>query len=116
MRRSKRCPSSSMCRYAPSKVATVTGARSVRKLIPCSGRAVVIPQQPTQPLAATNVGAPERAGPWRDQVVAEPLMVPLPMVVRYELVEDADQAPFPEENQAVETLHAKRAHEPFRVV
>jgi len=35
---------------------------------------------------------------WRDQVVAEPLMVPLPMVVGHELVEDADQAPFPEEN------------------
>ena len=56
--------------------------RGVRKLIPCSGRAVVILQQPTQPLAATNVGAPERAGPWSDQVVAEPLMVSLPVVVR----------------------------------
>src|SRR5947208_623867 len=33
-------------------------------------------------LAATNVGAPERAGPWSDQVVAEPLMVSLPVVVR----------------------------------
>src|SRR2546426_6878843 len=90
-------------------------SRSVRKLIPCSGRAVVIPQQPTQPLAATNVGAPERAGPWRDQVVAEPLMVPLPVVVRHELVEHAQQAPFPEENQAVQTLLANRAHEPLRV-
>src|SRR2546422_11326732 len=56
--------------------------RGVRKLVPCSGRAVVILQQPTQPLAATNVGAPERAGPWSDQVVAEPLMVSLPVVVR----------------------------------
>jgi hypothetical protein len=37
------------------------------------------------------------------------------MVVRYELVEDADQAPFPEKNPAVETLLANRAHEPFRV-
>ncbi len=82
--------------------------RSVRKLIPWSGRAVVIPQQPTQPLAATNVnvGAPERAGLGRDQVVAEPLMVPLPVVVRHELVEHAQQAPFPEENQAVQTLLA----------
>src|SRR5882724_10140908 len=90
-------------------------ARSVRKLIPCSGRTVVVPQQPAQPLAATNVRAIARERFWRDQVVAEPLMVPLPMVVGHELVEDADQAPFPEENQAVETLLANRAHEPFRV-
>ena len=72
-------------------------------------------KSPAQPLAATNVSAIARERLWRDQVVAEPLMVPLPMVVRYELVEDADQAPFPEENQAVETLLANRAHEPFRV-
>jgi hypothetical protein len=42
-------------------------------------------------------------------------MVPLPVVVRHELVEHSDQAPFPEENQAIETLLANRAHEPFRV-
>jgi hypothetical protein len=42
-------------------------------------------------------------------------MVPLPMVVRHELVEGAEQATFPEEDQAVETLLADRAHEPFRV-
>jgi len=76
---------------------------------------MVVPQQPAQPLAATNVSAIARERCWRDQVVAEPLMVPLPMVVRYELVEDADQAPFPEENQAIETLLANRAYEPFRV-
>src|SRR5437867_12938366 len=80
-----------------------------------SGRAVVVAQQPAQPLVAANVGADERAGPCRDQSVTEPLMVPLPMVVRYELVEDADQAPFPEKNQAVETLPANRVPEPFRV-
>src|SRR5436309_7123615 len=89
--------------------------RSVRKLIPCSGRAVLVPQEPAQPLAATNVSAIARKRFWRDQVVPEPLMIPLSMVVGYELVEDTDQAPFPEENQAVETLLANRAHEPFRV-
>src|SRR5438093_6622378 len=103
--------------YFASDVVRLSGpdARSVRILIPCSGRAVVVPQKPAQPLAATNVSAIARERFWRDQVVAEPLMVPLPMVVRYELVEDADQAPFPEKNQAVETLLANRAHEPFRV-
>ena len=35
--------------------------RTVRKLIPCSGRAMVVAQQPTQPLATMNVGAPEAA-------------------------------------------------------
>src|SRR5439155_26532449 len=79
------------------------------------GRAVVVAQQPPQPLAAANLGAPERAGLWRDQLVAEPLMVSLPVVVRQELVEGAEQATFPEEDQAVETLLADRAPEPFRV-
>jgi len=64
---------------------------------------MVVPQQPAQPLAATNVSAIARERFWRDQVIAEPLMV---LVVRHELVEDADQAPFPEKNQAVETLLA----------
>jgi hypothetical protein len=42
-------------------------------------------------------------------------MISLPMVVRHELVEGAEQATSPEEDQAVETLLADRAHEPFRV-
>src|SRR5438046_2740558 len=39
-------------------------APSVRKLIPCSGRAVVVPQEPAQPLAATNVSAIARERFW----------------------------------------------------
>ena len=42
-------------------------------------------------------------------------MVSLAMVVRHELLEHAQQAPFPEDNQAVQTLLANRPHEPFRV-
>jgi hypothetical protein len=71
-------------------------ARSVRKLIPCSGRAVVVSQQPTQPLTAPNGGAPERAGLGRGQLIAEALMVPLPVLVLHKLVEGAEQPPFPE--------------------
>ena len=63
-------------------------ARSVRKLRPCSGCAVVVPQQTAQPLTATHAGAPERAGLGHNQLVAEPLMVSLQMVVCHELVED----------------------------
>jgi predicted RNA binding protein YcfA (HicA-like mRNA interferase family) len=47
--------------------------------------------------AATYVNAPEWASLGRDQLIAEPLMVPLPMVVRHDLVEGAEQATFPEE-------------------
>src|SRR5437867_10757201 len=98
-------------------VAPVGLPRSVRKLIawPGSGRAAVVSQQPAQPLAATHVGAPERADLWCDQLVAEPLMVPLPMVVRHELVDGAEQPTFPEEDQAVQTLRPDRAHEALRV-
>jgi hypothetical protein len=37
-------------------------------------------------------------------------MVPLPVVVRHELVEGAEQPTFPEEDQTIETLLAYRAH------
>lgn len=62
--------------------------RSVRKLIPCSGRPMVVPKQPAQPFAATHVGGRGKAGLGRDQLVAEPLMVSLPVVVCDELVEE----------------------------
>lgn len=42
-------------------------------------------------------------------------MVALAVVVRQELVDCVAQAPFPEENQPVETLFANGAHKPFRV-
>jgi hypothetical protein len=61
-----------------------------------------------------NVGALERSGLWRDQLVAERLMVPLRVVVRDELVEGAAQATFPEDDESVETLRTDRAREPFR--
>jgi hypothetical protein len=76
---------------------------------------MVVPQQPAPPLAATHVGAPERASLGRDQLVPEPLRVPRPVGVRDELVEGAAQPTLPEEGEAVETRLADRAHEPFRV-
>jgi hypothetical protein len=42
-------------------------------------------------------------------------MVPLPMVVRHELVEGPEQATYPEKDQAIETLPADRAHKALRV-
>jgi hypothetical protein len=40
----------------------------------------------------------------RDQLVAEPLMVPLPMVVSHELVEGAEQPALSEHDETIETL------------
>jgi hypothetical protein len=68
---------------------------------------VVVPQQPAKPLTATNGGAPEGAALGRDQLVAEPLMVPLPMVVRHELIEGAEQATLAEEDEVVQTDRSK---------
>jgi hypothetical protein len=39
-------------------------------------------------------------------------MVPLPVVVRHELVKGVEQPPLPEQDQTIETLLADRAHEP----
>ena len=41
-------------------------------------------------------------------------MVSLPVIVRHELVEGAEQPPLPKQDQTIETLRADRAHEPFR--
>jgi len=51
---------------------------------------VVVPQQTAQPLAPADGGAENRAWLRQDQLVAEPLMVPLPVVVRHELVERSE--------------------------
>src|SRR5262245_65166784 len=80
-----------------------------------SGGALVITQQPAQSLPATYVGAREQFRPWHDQVVPEPLMVPLPMVVRHKLVDHTPEALLPEQNQTIQALLANRPHEPLRV-
>jgi hypothetical protein len=64
---------------------------------------------------ATHLGGPERAGLADDQLVAEPLMVPLAVVVCHERIEGAEQPTFSEEDGAVETLLADGAHKSFRV-
>jgi hypothetical protein len=62
------------------------------------------PHEPAQPLAAIHEGVPDGAGLGCDQHVAEPLMIPLPVVARDELVEGAEQATLPEHDQAVRHL------------
>jgi hypothetical protein len=74
---SSRLPRSPRPVGSPDPPACSDAERSVRKLRPCSSRAVVVPQQSAQPLTATHLGVPERAGLADDQLVAEPLMVPL---------------------------------------
>ena len=65
---------------------------------------MVVAQQPAQPVSAADLGPAARRDFRDDQRIAESLMVPLPMVVRHELVEGAEQPTLPEEDQAVETL------------
>ncbi len=62
---------------------------------------MVVAQQPAQPLAAPKVGTVGRRGLGRNQLVAEPLMVPLSVVVRYELIEGAEQPALAEQDQTV---------------
>ena len=41
---------------------------------------------------------------WRDQLIAESLMVPLAVIVRYKLLDDVAQTSLAEENHSTETL------------
>src|SRR5438874_1077516 len=52
---------------------------------------------------------------WRDQLIAESLMVPFAMIVRHKLIDDVAQTSLTEDNHPIETLFANRAHEPLRV-
>src|SRR5262249_34411492 len=91
--------------------------RSVRKLIRSSDsrRAVVVPQQPAQSVPTPNLRPASTCGFRGDQLIPEPLMVPLPVIVRHELVEGAKQPTLAEQDQAVETLCSDRAHKALRV-
>ena len=51
---------------------------------------MVVLQEPAQPFAATNVDTLARAALRRDQLIVEPLMVSLPVVVRHVLIEGAE--------------------------
>jgi hypothetical protein len=72
-------------------------------------------QQPAQPVPTADLGPASGRGGRGDQRIPEPLMVSLPVIVRHELVEGAEQPTLPKQDQAVETLFSDRAHEPFCV-
>src|SRR5262249_48764130 len=50
---------------------------------------------------------------WRNQLIAESLMVPFAVIVRHKLVDDVAQTSLPEENHRIETFFADRALEPY---
>jgi hypothetical protein len=52
---------------------------------------------------------------WRDQSIAESLVVPLAVIVRHKLVDNVAQTSLPEENESIETLFADRTHKPLCV-
>jgi hypothetical protein len=72
---------------------------------------VVVAQEPAQSLTTPDPGTTREDDFRHDQRIAESLMVPLPMVVRHELVQGAEQPALPEQDQAVQTLLPDRAHE-----
>src|SRR5262245_57399652 len=76
---------------------------------------MVVPQQPAQPVPTADLRPARDSGSRGNQRTPEPLLVPLPMVVRHVLVEGAEQPPLPEEDQTIEALLADRAHEPLGV-
>jgi hypothetical protein len=47
---------------------------------------------------------------WRDQFIAESLVVPLAVVVRHKLVDSVAQTSLPEENESIETLFGCRSY------
>jgi hypothetical protein len=57
---------------------------------------------------AANADAKPSPGRWHDQPVAEPLVVPLPVVVRRELIERPDGVVFAEQDQPAQALLANR--------
>jgi hypothetical protein len=76
------------------------------------GRAVVVPQQPAQPVPAADLGPASVRGCRGDQLIPEPLMVPLPVVVRHELVEGAEQRRSP--NRIRRSKHPSRIERTIR--
>src|SRR5215204_4764603 len=78
----------------------------------CSG---VVIQQPTETLVSTHSTDRPFRGLALDQVVVQPLMIPLAMVVGDEFRDCASMMALAEQNQAVQTLLFDRADEPFGV-
>ena len=64
-----------------------TLGRTVRKVVPRSGRLIVVAEQAAQAVAATNSGATDRPRSWCNQIVAETLVILLLVVVHDELFE-----------------------------
>lgn len=83
----------------------------------CSLRrgAVVIIEQPTEPLPPTDGTAGARSWQLIDQLVVQPLVVPLAVIVRHKVSKRLPKVAFSERNHAVKAFLSNRAHEPLRI-
>src|SRR5262252_7265346 len=80
-----------------------------------SRRSGVVVQQPTETLLPANATDAVPRTSTLNQLVAQPLMIPLAMIVRDILGDGSSQMALAERNQAIETFFFDRAHEAFRV-
>ena len=80
-----------------------------------SSRASLIIKEPAEPLTTPNPLAANRRRPAVDEFVAEPLVIPLPVVMRDELGDRPAEITFTERDHPVEALVLDRAREALRV-
>ena len=73
-------------------------------------------QHPAEPVGAVDcTDGRSRTIIGLDQAIIEPLVIPLPVVMRGELASRSPKRPFSEEDHPVETFILDRPDEPFRV-
>ncbi len=90
--------------------------RSVQKLnlCPSCGFAVVVAEQASQTSPAPQFPRFTGSEVRLNELVLQPLVVPLVVVVGTELVDRSPERPFSHENQMIEALGLDRPDEPFR--
>ena len=80
-----------------------------------SCRACVVIEKPAEALTTANPTAPSDGRRAVNEFVAEPLVIPLLVVVGNELGDRPAEMPVAEWNHPVEALMLDRAHEPFGI-
>jgi hypothetical protein len=75
---------------------------------------MVVVEKTTEALTAVNSSVAGGRGRRFDQIVPQPLMVPLAVIVRDVFGHCSTQVPLAERYESIETFAANREHEPLR--
>src|SRR4029079_17638541 len=75
----------------------------------------VVVEQPTEPLVPTHLTGTAFRTLTVNQLVVQPLMIPLAMIMGDKLRDGPSMMALPERNQAAQTFLFDRANEPFGV-